>query len=153
MTTPTTSTTPTYSDSPTYVGPDDNCNACGSQEPCDCMHEQRDADLSDTRDRWTRWWAPRPVTYEEALVEACAEDSANLDQWMGTLFVRLDDDIVLYCTPFWEGSTGLPWALHDESGNVDGYGTVPVQWTRDLKQDVALWKRAVTDLVMRLEVV
>ena len=42
-------------------------------------------------------------------------DVIQMDYWTGAVFFAIDGtDWTVYCTPFWEGSTGIPIAAHDD---------------------------------------
>ena len=83
----------------------------------------------------------------DALIAAIAKRGiAILDAWMGTLCVDLGDDVLLYATPGWEGLPGLPWSVETD-GDVPAHGTVEIDWSDDLDENVATYAAALAKLV------
>ena len=71
-----------------------------------------------------------------------------LDAHSGAIYVTADadPDWVMYCTPGWEGSTSLDWAV-DKDGEYLNGGELAVEWTGSVAQDGALWRDHVTAIL------
>ena len=81
------------------------------------------------------------------LIEAIASRNiASMDDWMGTLFVRVNGDRELYATPGWEGGC-LPYCVVDDDGEMPLHGDMHVDWTNDLEENIRLYQAALRELV------
>lgn len=74
----------------------------------------------------------------------------ELDRMAGT-FEFEKGNYLLYATPFWDGTKGIPISVMDKEGNEILQDTIKMQPTYDLRKDYFTYIKLLKDYIRKLE--